>query len=65
MQMFLKKSCPHDQFVLNYDLTTKLYLSRLSGTYSESENPNLTGQVQPLTRQVRSGIPPDKSGPFT
>jgi hypothetical protein len=51
--------------VLNYGLTTKLYLSRLSRSYSESENPNLTRQVQPLTEQVRSGVPPNKSGPFT
>jgi hypothetical protein len=47
------KSCPHDQFVLNYGLMTKLYLARLSGSYSKSENPYLTGYVRAL---------PDKSG---
>jgi hypothetical protein len=48
------KSCPHDQFMLNYGLTTKLYLARLSGSYSKPENPY-------LTEQVRSSILPDKS----
>jgi hypothetical protein len=49
------KSCPHDQFMLNYGLSTKLYIARISRTSSKSENPF-------LTRQVRSGAPPNKSG---
>jgi hypothetical protein len=54
----ISKSCPHDQFVLKYGLSTKFYIARISGTSSKSENPN-------LSRQVWSGVPPDKSGPFT
>jgi hypothetical protein len=49
------KSCPHDQFMLNYGLSTKLYIARISRTSSKSENSF-------LTRQVRSGAPPNKSG---
>jgi hypothetical protein len=52
------KSYPCDHFMLNYGLSTKLYLSRLSGSYSEFENPYPTGQL-------RFGISPDKSGPST
>jgi hypothetical protein len=39
------KSCSHNQLVLNYDLRTKLYIARISGTSSKSENHFCTEQV--------------------
>jgi hypothetical protein len=45
MQFFFK-SCPHDRFVLNYDLLTKLYIISLARSYSFSEKSLCTGQVQ-------------------
>jgi hypothetical protein len=56
---YFSKSCPHDQFVLNYGLTTKLYIVRLFRSYSKSENLYLTEQVRSFTRHVRSSVPPD------
>jgi hypothetical protein len=46
--IFFLKSCPHDRFVLNYDLLTKLYIISLarSYSYSFSEKSLCTGQVQ-------------------
>jgi hypothetical protein len=65
------KSCPHDQFVLNYGLSTKLYIARFFGTSSKSGNPNFTGLVQPIPDKSNQGfhseslVPsPDKSGPL-
>jgi hypothetical protein len=54
------KSCPHDQFMLNYGLSTKLYIARLFGTSSKSGNPNLTRQVWSLHRTcpIPLGIKP-------
>jgi hypothetical protein len=57
-KIFFQKSCSHDQFMLNYGLSTKLYIASFSGISSKSENPI-------LTRQVWSGVPINKSGPFT
>jgi hypothetical protein len=42
----ISKSCPHDQFVLNYGLRTKLYIARISEIYSKFEGPISTGQVR-------------------
>jgi hypothetical protein len=47
------KSCPRDQCVLNYGLTTKLYRAKISGGDSKSEKPFSTGQIW---------LSPDKSG---
>jgi hypothetical protein len=34
--------------MLNYGLSTKLYIASLSGTSPKTENPILTGQVWPI-----------------
>jgi hypothetical protein len=65
------KSCPHDQFVLNYSLSTKLYIARLSGTNSKPGNPNLTELVRSSPNKSSHGFhrtslvsSPDKSRPL-
>jgi hypothetical protein len=56
------KSCPHDQYVLNYGLMTKLYIAKISGGNSNSEKPFLTGQVWSRVHKTSSVPSPDKSG---
>jgi hypothetical protein len=50
------KSCPHDQFVLNYGLSTKLYIASFSRTSSKSGNTNLTGLVRPIPDMFSQGF---------
>jgi hypothetical protein len=64
----ISNSCPHDQFVLNCGLSTKLYISTISGFQSESEIPILIGQVRTTPDKSRQGLhwttlvpSPDKS----
>jgi hypothetical protein len=65
------KSCPHAQFVLNYGVSTKLYIARFSRISSNSGNPNPTRQVRPIPDKSNQGfhrtslVPSsDKSGPL-
>jgi hypothetical protein len=52
----ISKSCPHDQFVLNYSLSTKLYISTISGFQFVSEICILTEQVWPTLASLVRGF---------
>jgi hypothetical protein len=49
---YISKSCPHNQFVLNYGLRTKLDIARISGTSSKSGLHRI-GPISGSTGQVR------------